>query len=433
MPQPLDRFERFLLCLGVFLAPMRELRPTEIAFTYSDLVFCVLGLLFVIRRRLATMPMQDVTIMWMLANLCLIGGLFVSSIINGSASASLVVCTQYFFAYAFLPFIVMRDEQTGLLLAKTLVFATLFMVVCGFIFVATGYTGDYLYVTGSGRLASFAGNPNDFALLIALCVPVLMYLWFTKSLSTLVCLITFTCFFIGLIMASSNSGIGSTALGVVAFLFLAGNVRWLIKGAAVAMLLIVGAATVGYDYLPEVFQRRVLSAFESGSIDQAGTYTGRMELIIEASDLLDGSLLLGIGADQYRVHSVQGEPVHNQYLLVWVEGGTIAIFGWLMIMATIALIGLRSYMLGRQGAQCAAMVLAISIIFAIVANTSPHLYARCWVIPAFIAIGLTLARRVSETTSAPAEPPTQTIRANGPPQDYRSLIHARLPQYQNRR
>ncbi len=432
-PEWLDRAERQLLCLAVFLAPMREFRPTEIAFTYSDLVFCLVGLMVLVRRRISIAPLQDVTALWMVANLFLVGGLFASSIVNGSAGAALVVCTQYFFAYAFLPFIMMRDEQTALLLAKTLIFATLFMVVCGFIFVATGYNGGYRYITGSGRLASFAGNPNDFALLIALCVPVLMYVWYTKAMSALVCLVIFVCFFIGLIMASSNSGLGSTVLGIAAFLLLAGSIRLLLKGVVLAAVMILAVATVGYDYLPEVFQKRVLSALESGSIDQAGTYQGRMDLMVEASNLLDGSLLLGIGADQYREHSYQGEPVHNQYLLVWVEGGSIAIFGWLLIMVTIALIGVRSYQQRIEGRECAAMVLSIILIFAILANTSPHLYARCWIVPAFVAIGLTLARRMSAAMAAsPSQAPSKHA-GHASTRDFRSLINANLRQYRERR
>jgi hypothetical protein len=81
--------------------------------------------MMVVRRRLQIAPRQDVSIIWMIANLCLIGGLFASSILYGSAGDSLIVCTQYMFAYVFLPFIVLCDEETALILAKTAVFALL--------------------------------------------------------------------------------------------------------------------------------------------------------------------------------------------------------------------------------------------------------------------------------------------------------------------
>jgi hypothetical protein len=87
MQERLNQIDRYLLCLAVFLSLMRELRPTEINFTYSELVF-----------------------------------------------------------------------------------ALLYVVVFGSFVAATGY-GGMKYVTGAGRLASFGGNPNDFALMIALSAP----------------------------------------------------------------------------------------------------------------------------------------------------------------------------------------------------------------------------------------------------------------------
>ena len=405
----IDRIQRSLLCIAVFLAPIQMFRPSEFSFTFSDFAFSLLGIMMIVRRQLTTVPLQDVTIVWMIANLFLLGGLYASSIINGAASASLVVCTQYFFAYVFLPFVIMSDEKMALLIAKTLVSSIMFILVCGFIFAATGYNPNFAYVSGSGRLTSFFGDPNYLALQLALTVPLVMYLWFSKNLSTLICFIIFVCIFIGLIMASSNSGIGSAALGVGVFLLFAGSIRWLLQGALLAATLVLAAATVGYDYLPEVFQKRVLSAVESGSLDQAGTFQDRMELIAEASDKLGGSLWLGMGTDQYREHSYWQAPVHNTYLLIWVEGGTIAIFGWLLILASIAFIGIRSYQYPRDGPRCAALVIAVLMIFMFVATTLPHLYQRFWIMPAFVAINLALAKRAasmaSEETGSPHAAP----------------------------
>lgn len=275
MQERLNQVERYLLYLAVFLVPMRELRPTAINFTYSDLVFTIVGGMMLLRRQMQIRPLQDVTVVWMVANLCLIGGLFASSITTGAADESLIVCTQYFFAYVFLPFVVIRDETVALPLAKAMVFGSLFVVVAGFVFAATGYHGGHVYVSGSGRLASFAANPNEFALMIALSTPLLLYLWYVKAVSGLVCLATAICFFIGLVMASSNSGIGSAAVGIIVFLLCLGRVGTMMKGVLIASLLVLAAATVGYDYLPDIFQKRVLSAVESGSLDGAGTYTDR--------------------------------------------------------------------------------------------------------------------------------------------------------------
>jgi O-antigen ligase len=387
----LDKVERYTLMLAVFLAPLREFRPTDIAITFSDLIFCLAFILLLIRRRLTIAPLQDFTPFWVAAILLLIFGLFASSVVNGSPENSLVVCTQYFFAYAIVPFIIIHsDPERALALIKVYVFSSFFVVVCGLVFYATGFDGNQTFITGSGRLVSFTGNPNNLASQISLSMPLLLYLWFSRSLSGLFCLIAFACLVVGLILTSSNGGLLSTAVAIGCFLLLAGNFRWMAQGMILVAIAVLTVATVGYDYLPEVFRERVLQGLQSGSIDQFGTYQDRLAIIGEALEALDNSLILGIGADQYREFSYWKYPVHNQYLLVWVEGGLLAIIGWLLILVTIAMVGVRGYQqpIGGQGA---ALVLSIAIVYALIANTTTHLYARFWILPALLAMGLVLA------------------------------------------
>jgi len=402
----LDRLERYLLCLGVFLAPMRVLRPTEFAFTYSDLAFCLLGIMLIIRRRMLIAPFQDATVIWFAAILFLIGGLFASSIVNGAAAEALVVCTQYFFAYGFLPFIILRnDRHNAVLVVKTYVYACFWLVMCGFVFVVIGYDGNGDFVTGSGRLASLTANPNNLGIQIGLVMPLLMYLWFSKSLSLPVCLAIVIVLVIGLIMTSSNTGLAAAALGFTMFMLFARSFKWMIQALVLVVTIILVVGTVGYDYLPEVFQRRVLQGLESGDIDQSGTYRDRLELIVEATERLDSSLLLGIGAEQYREQSRLQLPVHNQYLLLWIEGGTIAFFGWLLILLTFIMVGLRGY--ARQdGAVAAAAVLSVAFVFIFIANSTPHLYARSWILPVLATMSLALSGRL-KTAFSQATPPRQ--------------------------
>ncbi len=390
----LDKLERYLLISGVFLAPMRDFRPTDLAFTFSDLIFCILGIVLIIRRRLSIAPLQDITVLWMLAVLFLVGGLFASSIVNGSAAAALVVCTQYFFAYAFVPFLILQnDPKRALLLVKTTVFSLLFIVVCGFIFIAFDYNHGYTLVSGSGRLASFSGNANNLASSIALTMPLLFYLWFSKELSNLTSICIFASLIVGLILTSSNTGLASSTLAIACFLLFAGSFRWMIKGTFVVAIAVLTIATFGQDYLPKTFKNRVLEGLKSGDVSQAGTYEDRMALIVEASEMLDDVLILGIGADQHRKLSPKKEqPVHNQYLLVWIEGGTVALIGWLLILTTIIIVGIRSYQ-QPVGAHGAAVVLSVVIVLIFVANTAPHLYARGWILPALLAMGVVLADR----------------------------------------
>ena len=76
----LDRAERYLLCIAVFMSPMAILRPTALAITYSDIIFALVGVLVIIGKRISLAPMLDASILWMISILFLLGGLFVSSI-----------------------------------------------------------------------------------------------------------------------------------------------------------------------------------------------------------------------------------------------------------------------------------------------------------------------------------------------------------------
>ena len=170
-----------------------------------------------------------------------------------------------------------------------------------------------------------------------------------------------------------------TSLAIAMFLLFTGKIRWLLQGAVLAALAVTAVMTVGRDHLPEVFERRVLGTFESGDLDQAGTYEGRMALILEAVEWIDESLFLGIGVDQYRERSRFGAPVHNQYLILWTEGGTIALLGWLLILATIVVVGARGYQV-RNGAPAAAATMSVATTLALVATSNTHMYGRTYIV-----------------------------------------------------
>src|SRR3546814_3706712 len=76
-----------------------------------------------------------------------------------------------------------------------------------------------------------------------------------------------------------------------------------------AVLAAAGAILVAAGYqLPEVFQGRVGGAIESGDMSQAGTYTGRMDLIHEAWEIVEDTMIVGLGVDQYRTISFADTP-----------------------------------------------------------------------------------------------------------------------------
>ena len=154
-------------------------------------------------------------------------------------------------------------------------------------------------------------------------------------------------------------------------------------------LAVCGAAVLAWSggQLPAVFETRVLDAVNSGHLDEAGTFSARWALIQEAWAMIDQSLLYGLGADQFRIVSSRGMPVHNVYLLLWVEGGLPALCGWLGMLATATLSAFYVYratpyrLIGGLG-------LAVALVFGFVGMSNAHMYGRYWAIPLELALAL---------------------------------------------
>ena len=183
------------------------------------------------------------------------------------------------------------------------------------------------------RLATTLGNPNLAASMNALTMPILLYFWSSGRLKIyfalpLVAIILFT-----VVSTSSNSGLFIMMVSLAVFTATILTMRLMLRVTLGVGILVAGFATFGSTYLlPEAFQKRVLTAYTTGEISEAGTYISRVELIKEAIDMIadERIVIVGIGADQFRERSVQKAPVHNLYLLLWVEGGMLAVIGWVM-------------------------------------------------------------------------------------------------------
>jgi hypothetical protein len=99
-------------------------------------------------------------------------------------------------------------------------------------------------------------------------------------------------------------------------------------------------------------------------------------------------MLIGQGADQYRVLSQYGAPVHNSYLLLWVEGGVPALIGWICLV-TIPLVG--SLLVGKGQRLVAATGFAVGTVSALMGLTGAHMYARHGYVPLHLAMALVFA------------------------------------------
>jgi O-antigen ligase len=151
-----------------------------------------------------------------------------------------------------------------------------------------------------------------------------------------------------------------------------------------AALLVAGLFASGYQ-MPDIFAKRVAPALQEGSLDSAGTYDDRADLIVEAWKHAEHTAVIGMGVDEYRKFSSFGQPVHNMYMLELAEGGILALAGWLGIVGMLILIPLTK--LGRHRIE-ASLCLAVIMVFLIFTIASPHMYARLWMVPVLLSLGI---------------------------------------------
>jgi O-antigen ligase len=199
-----------------------------------------------------------------------------------------------------------------------------------------------------------------------------------------------------------------TALGTFAFFVVLRDLRYLARAAAGVAACLVLIVVWGSYWLPATFEQRVLGAARSGSLEEAGSFHERVALMNEALEMVDDTMLLGIGVDQYELQSRYGAPVHNTYLLLWTEGGLPALIGWTSLLM-ISLFGVLYA--GRQHRLEAATGFALAAMVVFIGFTTGHIYARQSVLPLYLAMALVFA----STAEARARGRPVAPRGSAPP------------------
>lgn len=387
----------------VFTSPMNFLRVQAFYFTLSDALMCLCLLMMLRRGRLSLQPIgQASTFYWFLGLSMLLGSLSCSSVVNGDPLRGIVYTLQYFFAYFVLLLVIAgRSERELVILAKVYIFAILLMCLHGAYLINVDGQRNTSFVSGNGRFTGFVERENECAALIALAVPMLLYLCADRRL-TRFALLALPILAYGVMLTGSNTGLGAFALSVTIFSALTLSWKRFALAAVVIAAAIATATSWARDYLPTIFQQRVLGALESGDLTQAGTFDHRVELIHEAMDRANNTILFGIGADQFAVTSAVAQPVHNLYLLLWTEGGLLCMVGFVIMIAAgygPALSALRR----PQGNAVAACTISTVTIFLLSVNAFPSVYGRFWAMPVVLAVALSSAflRRGSPKTPQP--------------------------------
>ena len=226
-----------------------------------------------------------------------------------------------------------------------------------------------------------AGEPNPNGAFIAFSLPMLIYSWRQGHISSPKALVCAIILLWGLLLSASFTGFTACAIAVTVCLALSGF-RYLIVAAAVTLVLVTLFIASGLP-LPEIFQERVAGAVVTGDLSRAGTFVARSELIAEAWEFSKDRLLIGMGVDQYRIHSEFGAPVHNLWLLIWTEGGAVAFIGLLIILSLLFLLAFAGF---RSHRAETAMAVAGSVVFLIYTISIPHMYSRFWTLPVMLGL-----------------------------------------------
>lgn len=383
-----------LLTVAVFFSGYHELRLSFINLTLADICFLAALVAFLSHGMINTVPFGLLTPLWIAALALMLGGLFFSSLLYGDLSRWIVIALQYLVAFFFIPIVLTAHSRaTVQRLTLTFVMGVTLMEAIGVLvslfFTHTTapfiFSGDFL--TGSGRLGAFAGEANWNGMLIAGAFTMLYYC-LRERLAPRWLLVVSGCILAwGLLLTASFTGfLATTAVTAFTLLLLGG--RYLIRGV-IAIVVGIAIFVASGAPLPATFSKRVGGAIASGDISQAGTYNGRVELIKEAWALAENTTLAGVGADEFRNISVVQQPVHNLYLLIYTEGGLPAFMGLLGLLGLMLGMALQGIRIHRSEGVLALTVVAVFLFYT---TSSPHMYARFYLIPSMLALSLLFVR-----------------------------------------
>lgn len=371
--------ERYIVYLAVFLAPFLNLKTEVVYFTVSDALYCLAFGILLLKGRLPRDPLGVAAPFWLAAFVLTVGGLLLSSLFVGDPVRGLVLLLQYSFCFLVLPYILMvGDEDEAYRRILVFLLGVFALDLHGIItFYTVGYVPGAVTVTGGKRLATLVGDANAAGCLNAMAIVASLWLRSIKRLPVLPFVGFFAVMVVALVLTSSNTGLIATTVGILVYMTLTFRVGLLVKLLPLAVVAALFLQFGGVDYLPATFQKRVMPAVVSGDLSEAGTFDDRSALMVEALHLIGqrGVTWLGIGADQFRLYSVQEAPVHNSYLLVWSEGGILSLAGWVLLST----IGMILWMLAwRAGiaAQSRTAVFVYYLVFVAMASANAHIYQR---------------------------------------------------------
>ncbi|UOR15182.1 O-antigen ligase family protein [Qipengyuania aquimaris] len=382
-----------MVLLAAFFISWNLARPPSLNLTVSDAAFGLVAVLLLFSNRLKIAVFGRFTAFWLLGVALLIGGLLIGSAVNGVMLRWFVVGGQYFLALALVPAVLSSmSERVLQRAALAYVFGVALSQLIGVI-VIQFFTYDELsgvlgptFLMGNGRLGSLSGEPNSNGAQCVFAMILLVHATLARRLPAFIAIPTGAILFAGMFSSASFTSFMACGLAL-AILLIFTNFNVIAK--VVLPIILIGYAYIAAGGpIPEIFLERVAGAFLNMDLAQAGTFTGRVELVGEAWRMADDNLLVGLGVDRFREVSTFGAPVHNFTLLVLNEGGLFSFIGAISLvfcMVAASFDTLRRHRL--NGALC----LAMTTVFVIYTTSIAHMYDRIWSAPLLLAFALSLS------------------------------------------
>ena len=416
IPVPRPRQERALGILlpgaAFFLSWWQAGRLPGMNISISDVALFTALALALVAGGLNARMFARYTALWVAGLTMLLGGMLVGSLVHGDFMRWPIVAGQYAFAMLLVPMLLTSCSQPILeRCANAYILGVAVSQVIGITLITlfnraqiSAMVNEHV-VYGNGRLGAMTGEPNSNGAVCAFALLFLIRGVMTGRLRTIYALILALCVIAGLVYSATFTG---TFAALLACGFVLGLSRLgTFVRIAVPLALIVLAYTSLGGPVPGIFEERVGEALMTGDPTRAGTFVGRSALIVEAWQLADDHLLIGLGSDGYRVASPHGMPVHQLYLLVLNEGGIVSFLGLCLMALALLLQGKAIAGVNRvEGISC----LAILAVFFIYTMSLPHMFARLWNGPVMLMFALAWI----STRSAQGVPPSDERTAYGP-------------------
>ncbi|MBK9313212.1 MAG: O-antigen ligase family protein [Acidobacteria bacterium] len=208
----------------------------------------------------------------------------------------------------------------------------LFTMVCSGIIFSLGALKEFRSggVGGEDRMKGWSTqfeNPNDFAAVLTMILPLIIYFLFTKrGMMKLIYLGAAIITSFAILLTFSRSGF----LGLIGA---SGVIAWnLTRGRRAIMVFASTAILMGLLLaMPGSYMTRLSTMFNPNT-DKTGSAQERQELLKRAAQLAVKRSVVGVGMGNFHVYSIREKVAHNSYLETAAELGLIGLIAYLTII-----------------------------------------------------------------------------------------------------